>query len=78
MNRPTKRDMFGNSHGAGKGDKPRHKLDDNYRANFDAIKFPPKTEEGFTRTDGKLTKRYGPAAPTKFEDAPLAHVVASM
>lgn len=29
--------------GAGKGDKPRHTFDENYRENFDAIKWSPKT-----------------------------------
>jgi hypothetical protein len=58
------RNLF--SHGAGKGDKNRSKLDDNYRANFDAIAFP-HSDEGFVKREGKQTKRYGPADPAKFD-----------
>jgi hypothetical protein len=38
------RDAWGTSHGsaAGKGDKPRHKLDDKFRENFDNIDFGPR------------------------------------
>lgn len=30
------------NHGPGKGDKPRHKLDDSWRANYDAIDWGHK------------------------------------
>jgi hypothetical protein len=46
------------NHGAGKGSKPRHKQNDSFRANFDAIQFP-HSEEGFENRAGKKTKRYG-------------------
>lgn len=55
------------NHGAGKGDKCRSKIDDNYRANFDAILFPHTGDEGFVRREGRLTKRYGIAEPAKLE-----------
>lgn len=60
-------------HGAGKGSKPRHKLNANWRANFDEIAFP-HSNEGFIVREGKLTKRYGPAEPEKFDRAPRAKV----
>jgi hypothetical protein len=71
--------MGGNSrglfpgHGAGKGDKNRSKLDDNYRANFDAINFP-KSDEGFEKREGKITKRYGQREPEKFDKAPRVRI----
>jgi hypothetical protein len=61
------RNLF--NHGAGKGDKNRSKLDDNYRANFEAIAFP-HSDEGFVKREGKQTKRYGPAAPARFDHSP--------
>lgn len=69
---PTKRDMFP-GHGAGKGDKPRHKLNDNWRKNFDEIQFP-HSNDGFEKREGKLTKRYGPAEPVKLDQAPRVKI----
>lgn len=57
---------IGLNHGAGKGDKCRSKIDDNYRANFDAIEFP-HSNEGFVQSEGKITKRYGAAEPAKLD-----------
>lgn len=39
------RDAWGASHGAGKGDKPRHRLDEQFRENYEAIKWSPRTGE---------------------------------
>lgn len=48
----TSRDLFGNAHGTGKGDKPRHKLTDEYRRNHEAAFGPRK------RLKEKYVKRY--------------------
>ena len=60
----SNRNVLNHGH-AGKGSRPRHKLDKNYRANFDEIVFGPS--EGFEKREGKLTKRYGPAKEPKLE-----------
>lgn len=56
MNPNTKRHSPRGLLGPGKGDVPRHKLDDNYRANFDAInwgnKAPVDMEDFFDKHFG--------------------------
>jgi hypothetical protein len=70
---PTNRDMFGGARGhntgAGKGDTPRTKFNDNWRANFNEIDWP-KSDDGFKQRGGKRTKRYGPAEAEKLDKAP--------
>lgn len=57
------RDAWGQTHGnsAGKGDKARHKFNANFRRNFDAIKWGPKSK-------GKFRKVYGPRRPVSFTE----------
>lgn len=43
------RDAWGTSHGAGKGDKPRHDLD-KFREGYELIKWPAKTKGRFRKT----------------------------
>jgi hypothetical protein len=55
--------MFpGHNVGAGKGDKPRHRFDQSYRDNHDAIDWSGSVL-GWEQHDGKQVKRYGVAAP---------------
>lgn len=58
--KPNRRDIGLNT-GAGKGDAPRYKHDENYIRNFEAIDFKQaNADDGFVRVhEGKLTKRYG-------------------
>lgn len=44
---------LGLSKGQGKGDKPRHKLDDNYRRNYDSINW----RQAWTEEDAAALKR---------------------
>jgi hypothetical protein len=46
------RDAWGQSHGnaAGKGDAARHKFDQQFRENYDAIKWGPKFKGRFRKT----------------------------
>lgn len=70
---PTKRDMFP-GHGAGKGDAPRHKFNEQWRTNFDEINWP-KSDDGFEKKLGKQTKRYGASEPTKLDKAPNVKIL---
>lgn len=66
--------LGGRSSGAGKGDAPRYKHDENWDRNFSEIEFPknPLEAEGFRRVNpGKITKRYGSAKePEKLDKGP--------
>lgn len=53
----TTRNLFNTDHGAGKGDKPRSKFDQNWAERFGSIRWP-KTNQGFVRRGHKQTKRY--------------------
>jgi hypothetical protein len=57
--------------GAGKGDAPRYKHDENWRTNFEEIAFPASDYDGFVQVHpGKKVKRYGVAEPTPDAKAP--------
>lgn len=60
MNPNTKRHSPRGLLGPGKGDAPRHKLDDNYRANFDAINWNRKTF-CIEHSDGTIEKLHAKA-----------------
>lgn len=48
------------NHGSGKGDKPRTKLDANYRQRMEEIKFDGRSliESGFVFRRGRWVKKY--------------------
>lgn len=54
------RDAWGQSHGAGKGDAPRHNHD-KFAEGYDAIKWPAKT-----KIKGRFRKVYGPRRAIPF------------
>lgn len=68
----TDRNMFNNTHGAGKGDTDRSP---NWREHYDEVQWPDGGKahsegNGFVRRGAKLVKKYGTTEPEKFDIPP--------
>lgn len=69
----TGRDLLSKHNINGKGDAPRHKFNQEYRDNHDAIDWSGSVM-GWEQRDGKQVKRYGQAAALRFSEAPHVRV----